>query len=137
MRTRRDEQGSVTVWMLLSVVAFVAIVGISVDLGGRMYALQRVQDIAAEAARAGTQQVDQANAMRGRTPQVDPAKARTAALEYIAAAGYAGTATVTSGNVLRVSVQGTHTPMFLTAATATVSGEAEARLVRAQNGTER
>lgn len=138
MRTpRHDERGSVSTWMLLSVVGFVLIIGLAVDLGGRMYALQRVNDIAVEAARTGTQQVTEADAMRGRTPSVDPGKAKAAALAYIHAAGYTGTATV-SGETLRVTVSGNHQPIFLTAVpTRTLTGEAEARLIRAQNGTAR
>lgn len=133
----RDEQGSISTWLLLSVVAFLAIIGLSVDLGGRMYALQRVHDVAAEAARTGTQQVNVAAAVRGQSPSIDPARARAAALDYIRAAGFTGTASV-SGQTLRVTVRGTHTPLFIPGAgTATVTGEAEARLVRAQNGAER
>ena len=134
---RRDERGSISIWMLTSVVAFVIIIGIAVDLGGRMYALQRVNDIAAEAARTGSQRVNVSDAMRGHSPNVDPAQAQAAAQSYIAAAGYSGAATV-SGNTLRVTVTGTHTPVFLAAfGSAALTGEAEARLVRALNGVER
>ncbi|WP_232550074.1 pilus assembly protein [Propioniciclava soli] len=123
--------------MLLSVVTFVIIIGISVDLGGRMYALQRINDVAAEAARTGSQQVDVASAMRGRSPRVDPGNARSAAQAYIATAGYTGTVSV-SGDVLHVTVTGTHTPVFLPAfGPVSLTGEAQARLVRAQNGEER
>lgn len=139
-RRAHDETGSVTLWMLLSVAAFILIVGVAVDLGGRLATLQRVNDVAAEAARTGAQQVTAADAMQGRTPAVDPARARTAALAYINAAGFSGSATVTSGSVLAVSVTGTYRPKFLGAAGVgpiTLTGTAEARLVRAQFGTER
>lgn len=135
----RDERGSVSTWLLLSVATFMLIIGISVDLGGRMYALQEVQAVAAEAARTGAQQATTSDAIRGRAPDIDPAKATAAAHAYITSAGFTGTATVT-GDQLHVRVTGTHTPTFLGAfgiGSTTLTGTADARLVRALNGAER
>ena len=135
----RDERGSATIWMVLTVAAFTLIVGIAVDLGGRMFAVQRVHDVAAEAARTGAQQVDVGNAIRGHAPALDPGRATSAALTHIHAAGHTGTATVTNGQ-LQVTVTGSYTPVFLSAigvGALPVTGTGEARLVRAQNGTER
>lgn len=139
MNRQRDERGSISAWALVSVAAFMLIVGLSVDLGGRMYAIQHINDIAAEAARAGAQQVTAADAMRGRPVAVDPTRARTAALSYITTAGLTGTATLT-GDTLHVSATGHHTPTFLGAfgiGTVTITGTADARIARALNGTER
>jgi len=140
MKRPHDERGSVTTWMLLTVASFMLIVGLAVDLGGRMHTLQRLNDVAAEAARTGAQQVTAADAMRGHTPSIGGAQAKSAALAYVGAAGYAGTAAITRTDVLQVSVTGTHTPVFLGAAGVApmqLTVTAEARLVRAQNGLER
>lgn len=140
MRRRRDEAGSVTLWMILSVATFTLILGVAVDLGGRLHTLQQVNDVAAEAARTGAQQVTSQDAMRGATPSVDGSRARAAAIAHVTGAGYTGSAHITAGNVLTVTVTGSYTPTFLGAAgigTTTLTGTAEARLVRAQFGTER
>ena len=136
---RSDERGSATIWMALTVVAFMLIVGLAVDLGGRLHAVQAVNDIAAEAARTGAQHPTTGQTMRGQTPTLEPAQATTAALAHIHATGHTGTATVQAGT-LHVSVTGTYAPVFLTSigiGPLTVTGTGQARLVRAQNGTER
>ena len=135
----KDQRGSATIWMALTVVAFMLIVGLAVDLGGRLHALQRVNDIAAEAARTGAQHPTTGQTMRGQTPTLDPAQATAAALAHIRASGHTGTATIRTGT-LHVTVTGRYQPIFLTSigiGPLSVTGTGEARLVRAQNGTER
>ena len=51
------DRGSITVWLALSAVVMIILVGVAVDLCGQVYAKQRCQDIAAQAARAGGQQL--------------------------------------------------------------------------------
>lgn len=135
----RDERGSATIWMALSVVAFMLIVGLAVDLGGRMHAVQHASDIAAEAARSGAQQVTTGDAMRGQTPDLDPHRATQAALAHITASGHTGTARIQAGQI-HVTVTGAYTPVFLSSigvGPLQVTGTGQARLVRAQNGAER
>lgn len=138
--TRRGgERGSATIWMALSVFAFMMIVGLAVDLGGQLHAVQRANDVAAEAARTGAQQADPGPAMRGQRPTLNPAQATTAALAHLHAAGYTGTAT-TSADHLHVTVTGHYTPLFLGSigiGDLNVTGHGQARLARAQNGAER
>ena len=82
-------------WMITTALTLVLIVGLAVDLSGRVYAKQRAQDIAAEAARAGGQQLQGAAAVRGQGAVVDPAAAVAAANTYIAGApGVTGSATI-------------------------------------------
>ena len=69
----------------------IMLVGLAVDLGGQVHAQQRAHDVAAQAARAGGQQVQAAPAIAGRaTLSVDVAAARSAAQDYLAAAGVDG-----------------------------------------------
>jgi Flp pilus assembly protein TadG len=137
----RDESGSVSVWAALIVAALTLIVGISVDLTGQIAAKQHATDIAAQAARIAGQQLD-SNAAMGGGPhaRVDITKARTTALAFISGAGMEGTVNVTSGTRLLITATATYRPLFLTAiglGPLAVTGTSTARIVRAQNGTER
>ena len=91
----RDERGSISIWLVTSSFVMMMLVGLAVDLGGQVHAKQRAHNIAAEAARAGAQQVQAAPAIQGQYVRVDAAAARTAAEQYLAAAGIEGTVTVT------------------------------------------
>ena len=51
------EQGSVAVWMISTALAMILMVGLAVDGSGQVLAKQRAQNVAAEAARAGGQQL--------------------------------------------------------------------------------
>lgn len=138
----RDERGSVSLWAALIVAAFTLVVGISVDLVGQVAAKERANDVAAQAARIAGQQVDPDTTMAGTsTVRVNPARARTAALAYIADAGMTGTATVQAGGTeLRIDTTAVYRPVFLTAlgiGPFTITGTSTARLVRALDGSER
>jgi Flp pilus assembly protein TadG len=139
---RRDERGSVSIWAVLIVAAFTLIVGISVDLVGQITAKQHATDIAAQAARVAGEQLDPNTAMAGGTMiAANPAKARQAALAYIAGAGMTGTVTLEAGGTqLAITTTATYRPTLLSSVgigPLTVTGTSTARLVRAQNGTER
>lgn len=137
---RRDERGSVSVWLALAAFAMVVCVGIAVDLGGHVHAQQRARNIAAQAARSAGEELAAAQAVRGQTPTVDVGAAKRAASAYLAEAGVTGSVSVRSGNVLDVTVTDSYTPMLLTSigvGTLTVTGHSSARLVRAVQGTER
>lgn len=138
----RDERGSVSVWAVLIVAAFTLVVGISVDLVGQVAAKQRATDIAAQAARIAGQHAD-TNTLMGGAGRItaNPQQARRAALDYIAGADMTGTATIEAGGTqLVITTTATYRPIFLTSigiGPLTVTGTATARLIRAQNGTER
>lgn len=139
-RLRHDEQGSVTIWMVLTAVTFMMIVGFVVDYSGKVHAMQYANDVANQAARVAGNQVRAAPAVRGEKVIVDSAAAAAAARRYLAAAGVQGSVTFTSPNTLQVNVQATYQPVFLGAlgmSSTQVRGEATAYLARVVDGVER
>ena len=105
------EEGSISTWAVLGAVALAICVGLAVDLGGQVHAKQRAYDVAAEAARAGAQEVS-AGLLIGQPIAVDPAAAYRAAHDYLAASGVTGTVDST-GDRVSVTVHETYTPVFL------------------------
>ena len=135
----RDERGSISLWLVTSSFVMMMLVGLAVDLGGQVHAKQRAHDVAAQAARAGGQQVQAAPATQGQFLAVDVAAARRSAENYLSAAGVTGTVSVTGGATITVEVTDTYQPTLLTfigVSTLTVTGEASARLIRSLGGTE-
>ena len=136
----RNERGSISLWLVTSSFVMMMLVGLAVDLGGQVHAKQRAHDVAAQAARAGGQQVQAAPAIQGQFLAVDVAAARRAAEDYLSAAGVTGTVSVTGGDTITVEVTDTYQPTllaFIGVSTLTVTGEASARLVRSLGGAER
>ena len=87
MTRRHNERGSISIWVVTATIVMMTLVGLAVDLGGQVHAQQRAHDVAAQAARAGGQQVEAAPAVEGRYIALDAAAARRAAEQYLAAAG--------------------------------------------------
>lgn len=85
-----SERGSVTVFFAAAVLALLLMAGLVVDGGGKVRAVQRADRLAAEAGRAGGQQIDVAAAIAGRRPRVDAAAAVTAARRYLDRTGAHG-----------------------------------------------
>ncbi|CUR54352.1 TadE/TadG family type IV pilus assembly protein [Nocardioides sp.] len=136
----RDEHGSISLWLVTASFVMIVLVGLAVDLGGQVHAQQRAHDVAAEAARAGGQQVQAAPAVEGHYLAIDTAAARAAAQDYLAAANVEGSVTITGGDTITVDVTDTYSPTFLNfigVGDLTVTGEASARLIRSLGGTER
>ncbi len=127
--------------MVTSAVSMIMLVGLAVDLGGQVYAAQRAQDVAAQAARAGGQQLNPGTAIRGQGAVADPARAVAAAHAYLAGAPTVrGTAAITGPNTITVNTTGTYRTKFLgiIGITAlTVTGHAQAHIVRAVGGVPR
>ena len=139
MSTRRDDRGSISIWLATSSFVMLVLVGLAVDLGGQAHAKERAHDIAAEAARAGGEQLQAAPAVEGQFVAVDTAAARQAAQQYLDAAGVTGTVNITGGSTITVRVTDTYDPTFLGAIGInhlTVTAEASARAVRSLGGTE-
>lgn len=140
MTRRHNERGSISIWVVTATIVMVTLVGLAVDLGGQVHAQQRAHDVAAQAARAGGQQVEAAPAVEGRYVALDTAAARRAAEQYLAAAGVEGTVTITGGTTLVVRVTDIYEPTFLSMVgigDLTVTGDASARLIRTTGGVER
>ena len=90
VRRQRDERGSISVWFATASFAMIILVGMAVDLGGKVHTQQQARSAAAQAARTGAQEVQGSTAVRGEDLHVDLTAAKTAALDYLRAAG-AGT----------------------------------------------
>lgn len=114
MRTARDEErGSVTIWLALSSFVMVFLVGLAVDLGGQVHTLQRDQDLAAQAARTGGEQVQAAPAIQGHGATINATAARDAAQTYLDQAGITGTVAITSPDTITVTVHDSYQTKFL------------------------
>lgn len=87
MSRLRGDDGRVSVYFAIVTLGFIALLGLLVDGGGRIRALQRADNIAAEAARTAGQAINAPVAISGGAKRVDPAAAVAAAQAYIAAAG--------------------------------------------------
>lgn len=138
-RHSRDERGSITVWLALSSFAMIVLVGLAVDLGGQVHAHERAHDVAAQAARAGGEEVAGGPAIQGTGLAVNPAAARAAAERYLDQAGVHGTVTVTGGNTITVTVRDSYRPQFLGLVGIRhldVTGTASARLIRTLGGSQ-
>lgn len=112
-RGRDDDRGQVTAFVVVLVVAFLALAGLVLD-GGRYYAAQReARNVAAAAARAGAQGVSE-DALRSAVPTVvlDPAAAYQRAQDFLVAAGATGAVEVGTTTVT-VTVTRTVAPLLL------------------------
>ena len=139
LRRGGSERGSVTVWLVMAAFIMVIFFGVAIDLTGQANAQQRVHDVAAQAARAGGQQLNAAQAVRGLGVKADPYAAAQAARTYLAASGVEGTVSVEGGTTVRVHTSDVYSTKILSIigiGNMRVTGEAEARVVRAVGGTE-
>ncbi|MFG2794166.1 TadE/TadG family type IV pilus assembly protein [Streptomyces sp. NPDC048419] len=115
-RTLRDDRGGVTVFVAVCVIALIGIIGLAVDGGSKMRATERADYIAGEAARAGGQAIDPADAISGRAVTVNPQDAQAAAQTYLRSVGATGTVSVSGdGKTLTVVVSSTYDTKFLSA----------------------
>lgn len=126
-----DDRGSATVWMIGVTVCAFLMIGLVLDGGVMLRARSDAFAIAAAAARAGAQQLDQDAAVEGLT-MLDPVAAEQAALDYLAANGATGSATVV-GDVVQVSVTTTADLQLLNlvgAGSASFTATAQAQAVK-------
>lgn len=133
------DDGSISLFAVVVAIALMLIIGLVVDGAGKVQAQQRAQAAAREAARAGGQAIQVPPAVRGQTPTIDTGTARAAAQTYLTAASVQGTVSIQGGTTIVVDTTTTYTPIFLSIAgigTQSVTGHAEARLVRAVGGVE-
>ena len=101
-RFRRDERGSVTVWMIGVTVSAFSLVALLLDGGAMLRARSDAFALAGSAARVGAQQLDPDAAVEGLTV-LDPIAAERAVQDYLDSAGVNGTAVV-SGDTVTVTV---------------------------------
>lgn len=132
VRWPAGQGGSVSLMLVVAVLALLIAVGLVVDGGQKLRSTQRVDDAAAEAARAAVLSVQPGSTVRGLRPRTDNAAAVRAAQDYLSAAGVAGSVQVSDGRV-QVATTSTFTPSFLSLiglGPQTVTGRADARLAR-------
>lgn len=132
-RGRFDDRGGVTVFVAVCVIAMIGIIGVAIDGGSKMRAVQRADFIAGEAARAGGQAIDPAQAISGEAVVVDPQDAAAAARSYLSSVGATGTVSVSAdGKTLTVSVNGAYDTKFLSVVgigSLAVTGQGKATLL--------
>ena len=97
-RRIRSDDGMVTVWSVVMVLACMAIVGLVLDGGVILRARSSAFDIAAESARAGAQELDQDALADGRIV-VDAGAAHERIAAYLAAHDVSGDITITDETV--------------------------------------
>ncbi|MDG4760931.1 MULTISPECIES: hypothetical protein [unclassified Micromonospora] len=120
-------------------VGVLAIVGLSFDGAGQLRTLQRANNLAAEAARAGGQAIDLATAIEGGPKRIDEPQAVVAVGNYLTSAGTTGHTVsfpqVGGETLIRVTVTITYQRSMLGLigfpGTVTVTGEATARAITA------
>ncbi|WP_327023327.1 pilus assembly protein TadG-related protein [Micromonospora sp. NBC_01739] len=135
MTAGRGDAGRVSIFLAVALVGVLAIIGMAFDGAGQLRTLQRAENLAAEAARAGGQAIDRAAAIEGGPKQINQRQARRAVADYLAAAGASGHTVsfpVVDGETqIRVRVTVTYRRamlgLFGFSNTVTVSGEATAR----------
>ena len=88
-RAARDE-GSISLGLVVMVVAVMVAIGLVIDGGAKIRAVEQATRVAAEAARAGAQEVDVTAVQTAGATALDPARARTAARAVLEAAGVQG-----------------------------------------------
>lgn len=100
MRRRcNDERGSITAFVAVIATALVMVAGMAYDGGQVMSAHNAARNDAAQAARAGAQQIDLTHLRETNEPRLDPAKAESAAQSYLAQSGATGTVAVSDASV--------------------------------------
>ncbi|HEX9258762.1 MAG TPA: pilus assembly protein TadG-related protein [Acidimicrobiales bacterium] len=100
---RRDDAGTVSVFVVTLSVALLAAVGLVFDGGRLVDARFEAADVAADAARVGAQEVA---AVRAGGRQLDPNRAERAARDHLAAVGRSGQVIATpTGVTVTVSLR--------------------------------
>jgi Flp pilus assembly protein TadG len=129
---RRDE-GRISVFFAIALTAIIVIIGLTVDGSGRFRMMQRADNIAAEAARAGGQALDAGQAISGGAKVVDPELATSAAQAYLASTGVTGTVQIAADRQhLTVTVTIPYRTVMLSyigITEVTVTGRATAQLI--------
>jgi Flp pilus assembly protein TadG len=96
---RATDAGSISLALVVMVSALLVAVGLVVDGGAKLRAVQQATAVAGEAARAASQEVNVAGVQTTGTARLDTAAARSAARETLAEAGVEGSVTVATGRV--------------------------------------
>ena len=126
------DRGSVSLLLAVWVIAILAVIGLAVDGGAKVRAIQRADNIAAEAARAAGQAINPTLAVPGTKQVLQADQAKAAGEAYLRAAGVQGSVTVVNNTEVRVTVTiSTNTVMLSIIGInhTTATGQATAQLV--------
>jgi putative intracellular protease/amidase len=134
--TRSRERGSISVFVVSMTTALLLMAGLVLD-GGRIVAGRREADaVAAAAARAGAQAIDETGLRDGSSAPILPGPASANVRAYLTSTGFTGTAFV-SGDTITVKVQRTQQLSILSLVglhSEQIHGSGTARAVRAVRG---
>ena len=107
------DRGSVSIFTAICLLGLMGLIALVFDGVGKINAQERLDDVAAEAARAGAQGVDPTLAIPGTTIKVDPGRAITLASDYLNQYKLTGQVTVNpAGTEIDVQIDGSYTPLF-------------------------
>jgi Flp pilus assembly protein TadG len=134
MRSGGRDAGRIAVFYAILGPAFIALLGLVVDGGGKVRALQEAHNIASEAARTAGQAIYAPGAILGEETVLDPDAAVAAAEAYLSATPATGHSVALSDDLqqLTITVEVSYDPIvlgFLDGGTWVVSGTVEATLV--------
>lgn len=132
------DRGSLTLMLAVMFVSLLALSGLVIDGGAKLAAAENATSVAQEAARAGAGLVNRGTAYADGTFIVDEGQAIAAADQYLATAGYAGSAEPGPGaNTIEVNVTVTEPTRVLSIIgidSMSATGTATARLVARVSG---
>lgn len=112
-RPARGDRGAMELFYAGIALMGFLVVGLVIDLGAALNTSSHADYLAQEAARAGAQQIDPAQAITGEAIVVDPDAARSAALAYLNTENVNGDVTIAEdGQSLTVTVHDAHRPLF-------------------------
>lgn len=98
-RQTSEETGTITAFVAVVAFALVMVAGMAYDGGQVISAHNSARNDAEQAARAGAQQIDLTHLRQTNEPRLDPARAESAALDYLAQSGATGTVAVSDASV--------------------------------------
>jgi hypothetical protein len=136
-----SDEGSVTLFCCIASAGLLVLLGLVVDGGAKVRAIERADRLAAEAGRAGGQSIDIPAAITGTSPVVDAEGAVRSAQTYLQEQGATGTVRVVDGGrALVVDVTTTGPTVFLGIIginSISAHGSAKVTLVRGVTGANR
>ncbi|WP_052390180.1 hypothetical protein [Streptomyces sp. NRRL B-24484] len=113
-RRRGPDDGALSVYVAICAAALVVLVGIVLDLGGRLRAIERADARAQEAARVASQQLDVDAVLQGRGYRiVSQEAAERAADDYLQAYNLTGTTRLVDDHTVEVRTTGTYTSALI------------------------
>ena len=128
------ERGSISLFLVVVVLALFVVFGLVVDGGARLDAQRRATDQAEQAARAAAQAINPTSLRASDTVTLDPTAARAAAARYLSGVGNVTlTGVHVTATTVTVTVSTTATPVVLSLIglhTLTVTGTGTAQLLR-------